>query len=125
MDRYARLQPLTRSSERSVESSFKALASALRGSREEGILQFRLVGGKERRYRLKMTKTSCSFDTRISKSFDLEIVTRAQTWHEIARGKLSPIEAFVRGKLRVRGDAELGKRLVTELTEDDGVVDIC
>ena len=52
-------------------------------------------------------------------------MTRSETWQEIACGKLSPIEAFVSGKLRVRGDTELGKRLVKELTEDDGVVDIC
>jgi putative sterol carrier protein len=42
---------------------------------------------------------------------DVEIITRAETWWEIADGRLSPLEAFVKGRLRVRGKIELAKRI--------------
>lgn len=42
---------------------------------------------------------------------DVEIITRAETWWEIAEGRLSPLEAFVNGRLRVRGNIERAKRV--------------
>jgi putative sterol carrier protein len=42
---------------------------------------------------------------------DVEIITRADTWWGIAEGRLSPLEAFVTGRLRVRGNIERAKRV--------------
>jgi len=39
----------------------------------------------------------------------VEIITRAETWWEIAEARLSPLEAFVTGRLRVRGNLERAK----------------
>jgi putative sterol carrier protein len=41
----------------------------------------------------------------------VEIITEAETWWEIAERRLSPLEAFVTGRLRVRGNIERAKRV--------------
>lgn len=46
---------------------------------------------------------------------NLEIITTPEVWGDILSGKLSPIEAFGRGRLRVRGDIVLARRIARAL----------
>jgi hypothetical protein len=43
----------------------------------------------------------------------------------MAGGKLSPLIAFARRKMRIRGDEKLGKRLLRQLASSEGQIDIC
>lgn len=47
----------------------------------------------------------------------VRVMVRHETWLQIARGKLSPFEAFITGRLLVGGDTELAKRLVQHLSD--------
>jgi putative sterol carrier protein len=56
---------------------------------------------------------------------DLEILTKRETWEQIARGTISPIEAFVTGQMRVRGNYKLGPKIIKHLAVSPGRIDIC
>jgi len=56
---------------------------------------------------------------------DLEVITSAETWNEIASGRLSPLDAFVDGKLRLRGDLPVGIKVLSHLAGTSGRVQIC
>jgi len=42
---------------------------------------------------------------------DVEVITQAETWWAMAEGRLSPLDAFLSGRMRVRGNIELAKRI--------------
>jgi putative sterol carrier protein len=53
------------------------------------------------------------------------LLTTEETWNEIAAGRLSPLDAFGDGKLRLRGDTRLASRLLEHLAGTPGRVQIC
>jgi putative sterol carrier protein len=55
----------------------------------------------------------------------MEVVTSEATWRRLANGSYSPVQAFLDGALRVRGDVALGKRVLRHLGEPGGTVDVC
>jgi putative sterol carrier protein len=109
-----------------VGETFERLAELLKESADNGSIQFRIVDKDQPRYwNLRLEAQGCSvhFD-KVNKP-DLEIITMAETWLQIAGGKLSPLIAFARGKMRIRGDEKLGKRLLKQLASTEGKLDIC
>jgi putative sterol carrier protein len=52
-------------------------------------------------------KTSTSSER--ADDFDVEIITTPETWWEIATGKLAPHDAFLTGRMRVRGDTSMAQ----------------
>lgn len=135
MKRFATLKPLAQRRPDDAGESLRALVRLLSSTPERGRIQLRLVGPSESQtwsVELGSKGVKAAKGAKPARSArrkdgapDVEIVTRAQTWDDIAEGALSPLEAFVTGKLRLRGDAELAKRIVRELAADDGEVDIC
>ena len=51
------------------------------------------------------------------KGADVMVVMRPETWAEISQGQLAPYEALYSGKLRVGGDFEIAKGIVSHLTD--------
>jgi putative sterol carrier protein len=102
------------------------MAVLLKNSAEKGRVQFRILDKDRHHYwNLLLHAKGCSVrPVKVNKP-DLEIVTTVETWRQMAGGKLSPLIAFVRGKMRVRGDEKLGKRLLKELASSEGKTDIC
>jgi putative sterol carrier protein len=137
MKRFAMLKPLVERRRDDAGDALRSLARQLAGTPERGRVQLRLVGRSESESQTwdvelapkgaKAAKAAGSGKAarRAGGQPDLEIVTRAQTWDRIADGTLSPLEAFLSGELRLRGDSELAKRIVSHLAADDGEVDIC
>jgi hypothetical protein len=138
MRRFARLKPLAQRRPDDAGEALRSLARQLVDTPERGRIQLRLVGrsesecqtwdvelGSRRSKTAKLPRSPKSSRRSPGKLPDLEIVTRAQTWDRIADGSLSPLEAFLGGQLRLRGDSELAKRIVRHLAADDGEVDIC
>jgi putative sterol carrier protein len=92
------------------------MAESLTGSEEDARIQFRILEGtQELSWHLDLTSKGCQ--VRAERIFrpDFEIITKAETWKQIALGSLSPLRAFIQGKMRVRGNIELGKRFLQRL----------
>lgn len=117
MDSYPRLQKLTEPTRPELATTFnrvaEILAKAPKGRQLQ--LQFSILDDDTE----EPTAWTVAIDKKDdgkaaqgpSEQADVEIITRAETWWEIAEGRLSPLKAFVSGRLRVRGNIELAKRI--------------
>jgi putative sterol carrier protein len=68
-----------------------------------------------RQWCLAMTPSGCEVTETATERPDLEIVTDATSWADIASGKLAVLEAFGLGKVRVRGSIELARVIARRL----------
>ncbi len=124
--KYVTIRSLLGRKKGDVEGTFERLAEMLKQSAETGSIQFRIVAKDQPRYwNLRLDEQGCTVHLDRLDKPDLEIITTAETWLQIAGGKLSPLIAFARGRMRVRGDEKLGKRLLKQLASSDGRTDIC
>jgi putative sterol carrier protein len=126
MERFASFRPLIRTSRDDLRESFQQMGQALAEAKQQTRIHFRLLDADKREawtLDIGPGKTTVR-DKHIGKP-KIEIIIRTEAWTEIAQGKLSPIEAFLKGRLRVRGDISMAKRLLRHLCEPDGVIDIC
>lgn len=126
---YAKIRNLTegkKGDERDFEKIFKRLADFVGNSGEHGQVQFKIgIGEKHQYWRLELDGKTCKVSTKKHDRPDLEILIRAETALQLAEGSISPIEAFGRGKMRIRGDLELGKRLYKLLAASEGRITPC
>ena len=107
-----------------VEESVRNLAEHVKGAKGSGRFQVRLVGGRnEPAFCLELTKTQCEMGPRAIGEVDFEIRTTRQTWTEISKGELSPVDAYLLGRMEVRGDLGLGKRLLAKASERGKKID--
>lgn len=124
--RFATVRPLGTQRGRRTDESIEELASALAGSGEAGRLQVTIRGGdKPRQFSIDLEGDSRSRQARKADEPDLEVVVQESTWWELVEGRLSPPDAFRRGKMRIRGDVHMGNRLYKFLAADDGSTELC
>ena len=119
VDTYFSLHKLTGPTRKSLGETFHRMAELLHehAADESGRLQFRIVSGeKQTIWTLASVRKRWQVGEEEIKKPDFEIITDAETWWQIADGKLSPFRAFVQGKMRVRGDFELGKRVLARIS---------
>ena len=96
---------------------FQRMGELIGRSEEYARIQFHIRSDKEsRHWCLELNPEGNRVSATRVDAPDLEIITQTNTWRQISEGSLSPLGAFVGGKLRVRGDIELGKRLFKRLT---------
>lgn len=128
---YARLRNLTTPTGNDLAQTFHRLGGELEGAiqlekGESAAVVFTLVGEEHRRrWSLRLQRGTCSVGESEIESPDLEIVVREEGWWDIASGRLSPMEVFGQGRLRLRGDMALAERLYAALASDDGTVAVC
>jgi putative sterol carrier protein len=134
MSEYATLIPLTGKggsrnrvpNEHDLDQTFQHMAEALAGSGEEGHFQVRILGsGAELCWNIGLGGKSPEVGRQRMHRPDFEIVTRIETWWHIAEGKLSPLDAFLTGKMRVRGNRDFGQRVFKRLARPEGKHSIC
>ncbi len=124
--KYVTIRSLLGRKKGDVEGTFERLSEMLKDSPDKGSVQFRIVAKEQPRYwNLRLEAQGCTVHVDRLDKPDLEIITPAETWLQIAGGKLSPLVAFARGKMRIRGDEKLGKRLLKQLASSEGRTDIC
>lgn len=116
MDSYTRLQKLTEPTRPELATTFHRVAEILAKAPKARPLQlqFSILDDDTEEptaWTVAIDKDEGKAAQGPSKQADVEIITRAETWWEIAEGRLSPLEAFVTGHLRVRGNIELAKRV--------------
>jgi len=125
-EKYVTIRSLLGRKKADVGETFERLAELLKQSAETGSIQFRIVDKDQPRYwNLRLDAQGCTVHLDKVNKPSLEIITKVETWLQIAGGKLSPLIAFARGKMRVRGDEKLGKRLLRQLASSEGQIDIC
>lgn len=128
---YARLRNLTAPTGDDLAQTFHRLGGELEGAMqlerdESAAVLFTLLGeGRRSQWSLQIEGGSCSVQEREIEAADLEIVVREDGWWDIASGRLSPLEVFGEGRLRLRGDLSLAERLYAALASDDGTVAVC
>jgi len=124
--RYATLKKLLDRKPEDVAGSLRAMAAILQKTPERGRIHLRLVCDRPSdAWTVEIGAKAPKVSEGASGKPDVEILTREETWLRIADGALSPLEAFVTGHLRVRGDAEMAKRIVGHLACGEGEIDIC
>lgn len=126
MEKYATLRPLAGRKRGDLGAMFQSLAERLQATQERGCIRFSILGkAGQTQWSLTLDAQGCRAHQEPVERPDLEIVTQEDTWLRIAEGKLSPLVAFARGRLRVRGDEALGQRLLRPLAADGGKTEIC
>jgi putative sterol carrier protein len=126
MKDYVTLRCLTGRKKCDVGDTFKRMAELLKDSEDDGSIQFRILNKDQHLYwNLLLHPNGCHVRPEKIDKPDLEIITKEETWRQIAEGKLSPLVAFVRHKMRIRGNEKLGKRILKQLASSEGKIDIC
>jgi hypothetical protein len=133
-DSLARFRDLTEHGKNDLDHTFRRMAEVLGETEERGWIQFRIKSDEEWKYwSLELGPEGCKVHAErvTSPAFEVatpafEVITPARTWWQIATGSISPLEAFGEGKMRIRGDMELGRLLLRRLASSEGgPVDTC
>ena len=97
-------------------AGFQKMAEALAKARHVGTIQFTIQDGRTtRRWCLTSTPDGSNVSETRTENPDLEVLTDADSWAEIASGEIAPLEAFGQGRVRVRGDIELARVLAKRM----------
>src|SRR5262249_33245361 len=119
VDTYFSLHKLTGPTRKSLGETFHRMVELLNANAadDSGRLQFRILGGeKPSVWTLAPVRKRWHVGEDEIEKPDFEIITDAETWWEIADGRLSPFRAFLQGRMRVRGNFELGKRVLARIS---------
>jgi putative sterol carrier protein len=122
---YAKLKRLVEPGEKDLDTAFARLAEMLQSSGEVAEAQFDIVRGRSRQqWTLALEPKGAVASSRAARRPDLRVMVTADTARQILDGELSPLDAFLSGNLRIRGDTELAKRLLKRVA-GRGETDIC
>jgi hypothetical protein len=130
---YAKVRLLPDEPAPDIEGILRTLATRLAKSGEKASIGVRLVGDPEPQvwfvdFRKPVAQVERVTDPKgkYASTVAFEVITKPDTWRAIASALLSPIDAFLGGELRFRGDAELAKKLMRYLaTSKKDIVDPC
>jgi len=86
--------------------------SDVRGRVHVGVVHGAGDSGAVRSWSLELGPDACTVSAHRTHRPDLEVLVAEETWRRLADGTLSPLEAFGRGDMRVRGDIALASRFV-------------
>ncbi len=128
---YATLHPLTEPLGDDVGRTFLRMAEVLTGSfklpaRKRVKAAFTVLSkGGRRQWLLEFTGSKCECSEGDVDSPDFEVIVRESAWWDIASGRLSPMDVFGQGKMRIRGDLAFGEALYRALARNDGTATVC
>ncbi len=122
---YAKLKRLVDPAETDLDEAFTRLSEMLQSSREVAEAQFDIVQGRTRKqWTLSLEAKGASVSSKAARRPDLRVMVTGDVARRILEGELSPIDAFLSGNLRIRGDTDLAKRLLKRVA-GRGETDIC
>jgi hypothetical protein len=123
MDSLSAGKPLIERASQDLEALFRTMSQRLAPSGEKGRLQFCIYDKSgNTNWVISLGDGAPKLETSKVEHPHLEILTQKETMLQMAEGTLTPTVAFYRGQMRVRGDAELGKRLLSHLGSPDGEI---
>jgi putative sterol carrier protein len=126
--RFATIKDLTRGGKATIAETAKNLVEELAGSKTKGIFRLSLIAGKEKGpavYDVPLGRAKAKGTTKASAKPTVELITTSETWIEIASGRLAPHDAFLGGRMRVRGNAFTAQRLLKYLAGSEGRTFLC
>lgn len=104
-----------------IDTSFIKAAALLKGMAEHARFQIKLIDSRTTaNWCLTLTEEICTVSRTHIDRPEIEIITHEDTYWRLATGDLSPVEAFLAGKMEVIGDCKLLFRIYQKLaTKDD------
>jgi putative sterol carrier protein len=94
-----------------IAASMEAGASLLKRGKDVGRLEVRLIGKRgSNSYTFDVLGGECRMSKGSPAESDFEVVVSEETWVEIANGDLSPVDAYLTGRMELSGDLEFAKR---------------
>jgi putative sterol carrier protein len=126
MPQYVSLKDLTNDGKADVPGTFANLATMLEDAGFDVTIEYQI--GDDAGYRtfsVHVTNGQSRVVAEAAADAHLRVFMSEQTWTEMARGAISPTEAFLAGRLRVQGDTRVGTRIVKHLAGTSGRIGIC
>jgi putative sterol carrier protein len=94
-----------------IAESMEAGARLLKRGKDIGRLEVRLIGKRgSSSYTFDLLGGDCQMTKGSPAESDFEVVVSEETWVEIANGDLSPVDAYLAGRMELSGDLEFAKR---------------
>ena len=104
-----------------ITGSFERIAESLSATRASRTIQFSIAYADDNRtWCVASAPDGCHVTEAVTEQPDLEILTDEDTWVQLVKGRISPIEAFGLGRMRVRGDITVARLLARRLTKIEG-----
>ena len=128
--RFARLRPVATPSratpsDAAVRRSLSSLGRALRRPGEAASIHVRVVtGGRELARTLVLSPGRADVVAASAERPNLEVILSRDDWWAIACGETSPAAIFLMGRMRLRGDCQLARRLYRRLATARGSTDV-
>jgi putative sterol carrier protein len=108
-----------------ISEAVEAAAKLLGRGKDVGRLQLRLVGGRRRSaFTFDVLGGECRVAEGAAETPNLEIVVPEDALVEIANGRLSPVDAYLTGRMEITGDIEFGKRQYAKLMDRGSLPDL-
>jgi putative sterol carrier protein len=108
-----------------VSTSMESAAQLLKRGNDVGALEIRLLGGQsDRSFTFSLLPGECRVEETGTDSPSLRVVLTDATWAEIASGDLSPVDAYLSGRLEVAGDLGFAKRQYAKLMSRGDISDL-
>lgn len=120
-DFYAPLPPLTRHDNEDLDAGFARLAQLIGGVDSPLAVRFVVTDTDDvRTWVVEADPDGCRVSTADPRHPAIEVMLDADTWRQIAAGRLSMLEAFGRGRMRVRGDIGVARDFAQALRRAGG-----
>jgi putative sterol carrier protein len=131
MKKYAKIKRLFKTSVSAnrvgasqVDESMKALSHLLKRGKEIGRFQIKISDKRKvSHYCLDLLSGECRLGKTTMSDTHFAVATSKETWAEIAAGDLSPVDAFLTGRMEVEGDLSFGKRLYAKAASKPGSIE--
>jgi putative sterol carrier protein len=123
---YARLTPLVRNTalkkaeDLDVGEAAKAILKSFEQGRDSGSFEIEIVGDRTPPQRFEFGGGKASLNVEPAGNAAFAIKADRTTMMEMARGTLSPVDAYLGGRMEVHGDLDVGKRVFARLAAKGG-----
>ncbi|MEE9456899.1 MAG: SCP2 sterol-binding domain-containing protein [bacterium] len=97
----------------------------LKNSGEFARLQVQIIGPRTTvSWVLTIVDKTCTVERKRVKRPEIEIITAEETYWDLAKAAISPVEAFIAGKMEISGNSDLISRIYKKLASR-GRTDFC
>jgi putative sterol carrier protein len=109
-----------------IAASMQSAAKLLKTGKDVGRLQVRLLGEgtADRAFTFDVLGGECRVKEGASDDQDLELVLSEDTWVAIANGELSPVDAYLTGRMELAGDIDFAKRQYAKVRSRGGTEEL-
>ncbi len=126
---YIKIRKLTAQDGEPIEDILQRGADELRGLGEKATVELRLIGGAgpnaKSIYSMQLTPAGTFLHTESFTNPTLVVITTPEAFHDIAEGSYSPLQAYLDGKLKLQGNAGLGRQIIQHLAGSGTQAAVC